>query len=163
MSVTLIAAVASNGVIGLNNTLIWKLPADQAFFRAQTIGKPILMGRKTFESLGRPLKDRKNVVLSRSLEEAPAGCILVSSLKEAIERYANDDLMVIGGAEIYRQSLPFADRLLLTEIEESFEGDTYFPEFDRSEWTLISRVDGVRDERNTLKYAFCTYERASSI
>ncbi|MFC5403654.1 dihydrofolate reductase [Cohnella soli] len=159
MTVTLIAAVASNGVIGNNNELIWRLPADMKYFKQQTIGKPVLMGRKTFESLGRPLKDRTNVILSRNLTDAPEGCVLVGSLDEALSRYADEELMIIGGAEIYAQSLKHADRLLLTEIGQSFEGDAYFPTFDRTQWKLVSRTEGVQDDKNTLPYAFCVYER----
>lgn len=160
MSVTLIAAVASNGIIGKDNELIWRLPADMAFFKSQTIGKPVLMGRKTFESLKRPLKDRKNVILSRSLPEAPDGCELVRSISEALEKHAGEELMVIGGAEIYAQTLAAADRLVLTEIDRAFEGDASFPAFDRAEWKLVSRTPGVQDERNAMPYSFCVYERA---
>ncbi|MFD0670227.1 dihydrofolate reductase [Cohnella sp. GCM10027633] len=159
MSVTLIAAVASNGIIGKDNELIWRLPADMAFFKRQTIGKPVLMGRKTFESLKQPLKDRTNVVLSRTLKEAPDGCELVRSIPEAIENYGDEELMVIGGAEIYEQTLAVADRLILTEIDRPFDGDASFPAFDREEWKLVSRTPGVQDERNLLPYSFCVYER----
>lgn len=159
MTVTLIAAVASNGVIGNDNRMPWRLPADMKFFVRETLGKPVLMGRKTFESLGKPLKDRTNVILSRSLQEAPEGCELVGSIPEALERYAGEDLMVIGGADIYAQTLRYADKLLITEIGQLFEGDAYFPDFDRQEWTLTSREEGVQDEKNVYPFAFCTYER----
>lgn len=159
MSVTLIAAVASNGTIGKDNELIWRLPADMAFFKNQTLGKPVLMGRKTFESLKRPLKDRTNIILSRSMPEAPEGCELVRSIPEALEKYGQEELMVIGGAEIYAQTMQAADRLILTEIDVPFEGDAVFPAFNRNEWKLVSRTPGVQDERNTLPYAFCVYER----
>src|SRR4051794_18019311 len=99
MTVTLIAAAASNGVIGINNSLPWRLPADMAFFKAQTIHKPVLMGRKTYESMGKPLKDRTNVILSRSLRAAPEGCQLVRSVEEAVQRFSDQELMVIGGEE----------------------------------------------------------------
>jgi len=161
MTVTLIAAVAENGVIGKDNRLIWRLPSDMKYFREQTLGKPVLMGRKTFESLGRPLKDRTNIVLSRTLESAPEGCELVRSVPEALAKYGADgELMVIGGADIYAQTLAAADRLLLTEIGQAFEGDTEFPAFDRNEWKLVSRAEGVLDEKNLLPHAFCVYEKA---
>ena len=160
MTITLIAAVASNGVIGNNNELIWRLPADMKYFRQQTIGKPVLMGRKTFESLGKPLKDRTNVILSRTLQEAPEGCELVRTIPEAIAKYGEDELMVIGGGDIYKQALEIADRLQLTEIAQAFDGDTYFPDFDRQEWKLVSREEGTQDDKNLLPYAFCVYERA---
>ncbi|RUS46850.1 dihydrofolate reductase [Cohnella sp. AR92] len=162
MTITLIAAVARNGVIGADNKLIWRLPADMKFFKSQTIGKPVLMGRKTFESLGKPLVDRTNIILSRTLETAPDSCVLVRTADEAIERVGSEEeLMVIGGAEIYRLLIGRADRLVLTEIRQDFEGDAHFPEFDRSDWELVSRTEGVQDERNTLPYAFCVYERRS--
>ncbi|QJD82577.1 dihydrofolate reductase [Cohnella herbarum] len=160
MTITLIAAVASNGVIGNNNELIWRLPADMKYFRQHTIGKPVLMGRKTFESLGKPLKDRTNVILSRTLQEAPEGCELVRTIPEAIAKYGEDELMVIGGGDIYKQALGIADRLQLTEIAQDFEGDTYFPFFDREEWKLVSREVGTQDDKNLLPFAFCVYERA---
>ncbi len=162
MTVTLIAAVASNGVIGRNNELPWRLPADMAYFKNQTMGKPVLMGRKTFESLRRPLKDRTNVVLSRTLKEAPEGCELVRTIPEALAKYGGEDLMVIGGAEIYRETLEAADRLLLTELSEPFEGDAFFPEFDRERWRLASREEGVLDERNAIPHFFCVYERVGN-
>ncbi|WP_372637517.1 dihydrofolate reductase [Cohnella sp.] len=161
MTVTFIAAVASNGVIGANNELPWRLPADLKYFKQNTLGKPVLMGRKTFESLGRPLKERTNVILSRTLEEAPEGCDLVRTIPEALAKYGGDDeLMVIGGAEIFTQMLPLADRLQLTEIGQPFEGDCFFPRFDKREWRLVSREEGVQDDKNRLPYAFCIYERS---
>ncbi|WEK55855.1 MAG: dihydrofolate reductase [Candidatus Cohnella colombiensis] len=162
MTVTLIAAVAANGVIGIHNELPWRLPADMAFFKQQTIGKPILMGRKTFESLKRPLKDRTNVILSRTMTAPPDGCELVHSISDAIERHRDEEIMVIGGAEIYAQVLPFADRMILTEIEQSFEGDAYFPSYDRSEWKLVSKTPGIVNDANLLSHSFCVYERAST-
>jgi Dihydrofolate reductase len=159
MTITLIAAVAQNGVIGIDNALPWRLPADMKFFKSETIGKPVLMGRKTFESLGKPLKDRTNIILSRTLAQAPEGCVLVRAAEDAVEKFGHGELMVIGGAEIYRQLIGRADRLVLTEVGGSFEGDAYFPEFDRSEWVLVSRTEGVQDEKNTHPYAFCVYER----
>jgi dihydrofolate reductase len=159
MTVTLIAAAANNGVIGVNNSLPWRLPADMAFFKAQTLHKPVLMGRKTFESMGKPLKDRTNVILSRSMKENPEGCFVVRSVKEALERFADHELMVIGGEEVFRQTLPFADRIILTEIEHEYKGDTFFPPFDRSVWKLVSRTPGVRDEKNTVPFSFCVYEK----
>ncbi|WP_239614430.1 dihydrofolate reductase [Cohnella mopanensis] len=159
MTVTLIAAVASNGTIGIDNQLPWRLPADMKYFKQNTIGKPVLMGRKTYESLGRPLKDRTNVILSRTLQQAPEGCELVSSIEEAIAKYNDVELMVIGGADIYAQMLEQADRLQLTEIGQPFEGDAFFPEYDKREWKLISREEGLQDNNNQLPYAFCVYER----
>ena len=117
------------------------------------------MGRKTFESLPSPLKDRTNIILSRTLEVAPEGCELVRSVDEAVEKYGDQELMVMGGEEIYTQMLDVADRMLITEIDQSFDGDAYFPDFDRNEWELISRIPGAQDERNVWPFTFCVYER----
>lgn len=155
----MIAAVARNGVIGAGNRLPWRLPADLAYFRRQTLGKTVVMGANTYRSLGRPLTGRHNVVLSRRMAEAPEGCDLVRSVEEVLRRYGDRELMVIGGAEVYRQFMPHADRLLLTEIDAEVEGDVFFPPFDRSEWQLVSRTPGVTDEKNALPHAFCVYER----
>jgi len=159
MPVTLIAAVAQNGVIGADNRLPWRLPADLAYFKNQTMGKTVLMGAATWRSIGRPLPGRHNVVLSRRMEKAPEGCDLVRSVEEALRLYGDRELMVIGGAEVYRQFLPHADRMLITEIGAEFEGDARFPDFDRHEWKLASRTPGVTDEKNPLPHAFCVYER----
>lgn len=159
MSISMIAAAASNGVIGANNRLPWRLPAEMAYFVDQTKGKTVLMGRKTFESLKGPLKNRTNVILSRTLADAPEGCELVRSAEEALMRYGGEELMVIGGEEIYRLMLPYADRILLTEIGQAFEGDARFPELSPNEWKPVSRTPGVRDEQNDLPYEFVVYER----
>jgi dihydrofolate reductase len=160
MTITLIAAAGANGVIGAGNALPWRLPAEMAYFKAQTIGKTVLMGRKTFESFGsRPLKDRDNVILSRTMKEAPEGCRLFRTVEEAVAALAGEEIMVIGGAEIYALTLPVADRILLTEIARSYEGDAYFPEFDKRDWVLVSRTPGVRDEKNDVDYDYCVYER----
>jgi dihydrofolate reductase len=159
MSISLIAAVAANGAIGKDNRLLWRLPADMAYFVAMTKGKTVLMGRKTFESLGRPLRNRTNVILSRSWREAPEGCILVRSPEEALERFKQEELMVIGGEEIYRLMLPHAQNVLLTEIDREYEGDAHFPALDPQMWALVSRTSGIRDEKNDLPYAFAVYHR----
>lgn len=159
MSISLIAAAASNGVIGKDNRLLWRLPADMAYFVANTKGKTVLMGRKTFESLGRPLRDRTNVIMSRTWQEAPEGCILVRSPEEALDRFKDEELMVIGGEEIYRLMLPHASRVLLTEIDREYEGDAYFPALNPEEWALVSQTPGVRDEKNDLPFVFSVYHR----
>lgn len=163
MTVTLIAAAARNGVIGSNNELPWRLPAEMAYFTANTLHKPVLMGRKTFQSLKRPLRDRTNVVLSRTISSVPEPCVLVRTLEEAMNLFPEQELMVIGGADVYKQALPYADRILLTEIERDYDGDAYFPPFDKREWNLVSRTPGVRDEKNDVPYSFCVYERTHDI
>lgn len=160
MAVILIAAMGKNRVIGHHNKLPWRLPEDMAFFRRTTTGNPVLMGRKTFESFGaRPLKNRVNIVLTRSTDYAPEGAEIAHSVEEALSRHRSGDVYVIGGEEIYRQLLPVADRIVLTEIESEFEGDAFFPEFSGAEWKLVDSVKGVENEENPYSYSFCTYER----
>ncbi|MHA6529000.1 dihydrofolate reductase [Paenibacillus sp. BAC0078] len=162
MSISMIWAMAANNVIGKDNDMPWHLPRDFAYFKAETLGKRMLMGRKTWESLGgKPLKGRTSVVLTRDNSFTPEGAIVVHSLEEAVaEGRKEDELMIIGGAEIYKLMLPFADKLLVTRIEEEIEGDTRFPEVDWSEWREISSTQGIRDEKNPYDYRFYVYERS---
>jgi dihydrofolate reductase len=159
--VTIIAAIAANNVIGNNNALPWRLPADLQRFRRLTTGHSIIMGRKTFDSLGRLLPERTHVVLSHRAGFSPSGVVLVGSLAEALRRCAGqDEVFVIGGAEIYRLALAHADRLQLTEIRRDFAGDAHFPDLDRSDWTETFR-EAHRGEAE-FDYDFVTYERKIS-
>ncbi|MDT3424696.1 dihydrofolate reductase [Paenibacillus forsythiae] len=162
MSISLIWAMGEGGVIGKDGGMPWRLPRDFAFFKAQTMGKTMLMGRKTWDSLGRrALPGRTSVILTRDEGFAPEGAETVHSLEEALELgRGQDELMVIGGAEIYRMTLPFADKLIVTRIEESFAGDTFFPETDWSKWHEVSSTQGIRDEKNPYDYRFVVYERS---
>ena len=149
-SVELIVAVARNGVIGGENKMLWHVPEDFRHFKTVTMGLPVVMGRKTFESIGRPLPGRRNVVLTRSVDWRHEGVEVVHDWKEAKALLADAPcLMVIGGGELYRQTLPEADVLWITEMDKGFEGDTSFPTFDRSEWSdeLLSELspDEKRD------------------
>ena len=136
--ISIIVAVAENGTIGDRNTLLWHISEDLKHFKALTSGHPVIMGRKTYESLGRPLPNRTNVVLTRGDGEFP-GCRVVHALDEALALFpAGEELFVIGGAQIYAQALPLADRLYLTRVCHPYEGDTSFPGWDESEWRLIS-------------------------
>jgi dihydrofolate reductase len=159
----MIAAMAHNRAIGIDNRMPWRLPAEMAHFKRSTLGKTVLMGRKTFESLGaRPLKDRLNVVLTRSQSYAPEGCEVVNSLQEALERYAgsaHSELAVIGGAEVYKLFLPYADKLLLTEVEAEIEGDAFFPSFNENEWMLTESESYSKDEKNAYDFCIRTYVR----
>lgn len=138
--VSIIAAVARNGVIGRNNHLPWHLPEDLKRFRALTMGHHVVMGRKTWESIGRVLPGRTMVVVSRDPSYRAAGCLTAGSLEAGIGLCGDDpEVFVIGGAEIYREALPLATRMYLTRIEEEIAGDTWFPEFRNEEWTEISR------------------------
>jgi dihydrofolate reductase len=160
MSITLIWAMGENGVIGRDNGLPWRLPADMAFFKAQTTGKTVLMGRKTWESMNaKPLPNRVNVVLTRDKAFKAEGAEVIHSYDEAVKYSEHEELMVIGGAEIFKDFLPVAERLLVTVIEEAFEGDTFFPEFDWSLFYLTDEREGIRDDKNPYKYKFLTYER----
>ncbi len=149
-----------NRLIGRKNTLPWKLPADMAWFKKNTMGKPILMGRKTYESIGRPLPGRVNLILSRQSDLEIAGCTVVGSLVEAQAAVPDaEEIMVMGGAEIYALLMDQADCLYITEIDAAFEGDAWFPEFDRNAWQELSRQSGVIDDKNIYPYVFMKLER----
>ncbi|MFZ5757021.1 MAG: dihydrofolate reductase [Pseudomonadota bacterium] len=167
MLVSLIAAVADNGVIGRDNKLPWHLPGDLKYFKATTLGKPVIMGRKTWESLGRPLPGRTNIVITRQSGYAPAGAKVTASLDEALALAAQvalidgvDECVVIGGAEIYAQALPRCDRLYLTEVRAQVAGDAFFPAFDRRDWRETKREDFRAEGPNPYDYGFVVYERA---
>jgi dihydrofolate reductase len=159
-SLALIAAVASNGVIGKDNKLLWHLPDDMARFKALTTGNAVIMGRKTWESLPekfRPLPKRHNIVLTRAASFPAAGATLAHSIDEAIAVAGAGSIFVIGGEQIYALALPLATRLELTEIDATFDGDAYFPPFDRAAWREVARESRVGD--GELNYSFVTYER----
>lgn len=149
-----------NRLIGRNNALPWKLPADMAWFKKSTMGKPILMGRKTYESIGRPLPGRTNLILTRQTDLQIEGCTEVHSLDEAKAAVPEaDEIMVMGGAEIYTLLFDQAERLYITEIDTAFEGDAWFPEFDRSQWKETFHASHQPDEKNAYPYAFIIMER----
>ena len=152
------------GLIGIENRLPWKMPADMAWFRRHTLGKPILMGRKTFESFGgRTLPQRQNIVLTRDHQYSHPGIDVVHSIREAIEVVPDSaEMMVIGGSELYRQMLLRADRLYLTQVEGIFKGDAWFPDVDWSEWQKIESEFGVQDEKNPFNCQFTLFERHSN-
>ncbi len=155
MIISLIAAMGRNGVIGNENSLIWKIPNDMKRFKAMTTGKTVVMGRKTFESIGRPLPNRTNIILTRDKTYKAEGCIVVHSVDEAIKKSNSDEVMIIGGAQIYKVFLLKADRLYLTLIDAEFEGDAYFPEFNKDEWKEIFR----EDHNEEYNYSFVNFER----
>ncbi|USB34926.1 dihydrofolate reductase [Paenibacillus sp. YPG26] len=164
MGITLIWAMAQGGVIGKDNKLPWRLPADLAFFKAQTLGKTMIMGRKTWESIGsKPLPGRHNVVLTLDERYIAEGGVTVHSIHEALDlQKQNEELMVIGGAGVFQHFLPYADKLLVTFIDEEIEGDVVFPQFDWSEFRITEEIQGVQDEKNRHPYRFVTYERIRS-
>lgn len=157
---SIIVAVAENGVIGDNNSLLWHISEDLRNFKRITSGHPVVMGRRTFESLGRPLPNRTNVVITRQ-DIAFEGCTVVHSLAEAVAMFpADEEVFIIGGAQIYAEALPLADRFYLTRVGRSYEGDTSFPEWRESDWRLVSREEFQRGERFDAPFAFELYERA---
>ncbi|MNW33364.1 Dihydrofolate reductase [compost metagenome] len=160
MGISMIWAMAQNGVIGQDNKLPWRLPRDMAFFKEQTINKTVLMGRKTWESFGgKSLPNRRNVVLTRDQCYQVEGAEVIHSLEEGLQLAKQEELMVIGGAEIYALFWPHADRLIVTRIEETFEGDTTFPELDWNGWNIVSETPGIKDDRNPYEYRFVVYEK----
>ncbi|WP_020060713.1 dihydrofolate reductase [Bacillus sp. 123MFChir2] len=159
--ISLLVAMDKNRLIGKENQLPWHLPADLAYFKKVTMGHPIIMGRKTFESIGRPLPGRTNIILTRNPNYEMEGCKVIHSINDVkkMDEQMNEELFVIGGAEIFKEVLPFADRLYITKIEEVFEGDTFFPEINYNEWEEISVTQGVTDEKNPYTYAYHVYGR----
>jgi dihydrofolate reductase len=159
---SLIAAMAANRVIGVNNTLPWRLPADLAHFKTLTMGHHMIMGRKTYESLGKPLPGRTSVIVTRDAGFSAPGCVVTYSLDEAVAACEGDtEAFFIGGAELYRQALELADRIYLTEVRVEVAGDAWFPEFDRALWCETSRTICRADERNPHDYDFVVLERVT--
>lgn len=155
--ISLIAAVSKNRVIGDSNKLIWHLPADLKRFKDLTVGNSILMGRKTYESIGRPLPNRRNIIITKDENYKVDGCEVVNSIEEALLLTSND-CFIIGGGEIYKQTIDLADKIYLTIIDGDFTGDTTFPELPKS-WYVSSKDDFSADEKNAYNYSFILYEK----
>ena len=163
MNLSLIWAMSRNRVIGRDNQLPWRLPEDLKFFKRVTMGCPVIMGRRTFESIGRPLPGRRNVILSRVGFDAPGGVDVAVDLTAAIDRVADaDQCFVIGGAEAYRLALPLADTLFCTHVDAEVDGDTFFPEFDLDAWTVTSDESFAADERHAFAFSIRSYQRRST-
>lgn len=160
-TLSLIVAHADNRIIGKDNDMPWHLPADLAYFKKMTLGKPIVMGRKTYESIGRPLPGRKNIVISRNADYQVDGVIVVPSVEEAIAAAGDvSEVMVIGGGAIYEHCLPAASRLYITHIKASIDGDTLFPEYDKvNEWEKVTSEWRDADDKNQYDLDFCIYEK----
>jgi dihydrofolate reductase len=156
---SLIVAIAKNRVIGFENKMPWHLPAELAYFKRVTMGHPIIMGRKTFESIGRPLPGRRNIVVSRDRAYVAAGVDVVHSLEAATATCKNENAFIIGGATLYAEALPKVDRLYITEIDASPDGDTFFPALDGREWKETSRERRERDEKNQFDVSFIVLDR----
>ena len=165
MIVSMIAAVAQNGIIGKDNDLVWNLPDDMKYFMQTTSGHPIIMGRKNYESIPdkfRPLPNRTNIIVTRNTDYTAEGAIVVFSLEDALsaaKETGADEVFIIGGGEIYSIGFPYADKLYISEIEGIYDGDTFFPEYNRDEWKETSRIHHPADDRHETAFDFVVYDR----
>lgn len=160
MKLSIIVAVSRNLVIGKDNQLIWKLSADLKRFKALTTGHAIIMGRKTFDSIGKPLPNRTSIVITRQKDYKIEGCLVVNSLEEALEKASDQkEVFVIGGGSIYEEAIAKADKIYYTKVHKNFDGDTFFPALDLKEWESVSRQDCMPDEKNEVPYSFIDYKR----
>jgi len=157
--ISIIAAMDENHLIGANNDLPWHLPADLQRVKLLTTGNSIILGRKNHESIGRPLPNRKNIVVTRDIHYEAPGCTVVNSIDAAIDAADGDEIFIFGGANIYQQTLDIAQRMYLTFIHETFDGDTYFPDFDPDQWIETLRESHYPDEKNKYAYTFVTLTR----
>lgn len=159
--VTIIAAIAENNALGKDNQLIWYLPADLKRFKKETVNHAVIMGRKTFESMGKPLPNRTNILVTRDKNYKAEGCVVVNSINEAIKEAAkvDENPFILGGAEIYKQAMSYTDRLDVTFVHHKFEADVFFPEIDKKIWKETSREDFKADDKNKYGYSFVTFKR----
>ncbi len=156
----IIVAISENNAIGKNNQLLWHLPADLKHFKEITTGNTIIMGRKTFDSIGKPLPNRRSIVISRNTNLTIPGVEIVASLEKALELCKHDqEAFIIGGAEIYQQALPYATHIYLTRIHQKYEADTFFPAIDPSGWKELNSVTHLADEKNEVAYTFSEMEK----
>lgn len=160
---TLIAAIGKNNELGKNNDLIWHLPADLKRFKKITSGHHIIMGRNTYESIGKPLPNRTSIIISRNLDYKAEGCFVTNSIEKALEIAKNDTSpFIIGGAQIYKQALDIVDCLDICKVHEDFDADVFFPEIDLSVWEVIDKQDFLADDKNKHNYSFVKYQRIVS-
>ncbi len=159
--ITIIAAIAKNNALGKDNDLIWHLPADLKRFKKVTSRHHILMGRNTFESIGKPLPNRTSVIITRNQDYFKDGCLIANSIEEALEISKDDDTFIIGGAQIYKQAIEkgLVDKLDVTIVHHDFEADVFFPEIDMNVWKEVAREDFKADEKNKYDYSFVSYIR----
>nr|WP_289036599.1 dihydrofolate reductase [uncultured Allobacillus sp.] len=156
---SLMVAFDENQVIGYQNGMPWHLPNDLKYFKKVTTGKPIVMGRKTFESIGRPLPNRENIIMTRDENYQQEGCTIIHSWDE-LERFNDhDEIIIIGGAQLFEKAIDFVDRMYVTIIHDTFEGDTYFPKVNWNHWEEVSKQKGIVDEKNKHEHDFYVYER----
>lgn len=162
MTISLVVAASENNVIGKDNRLLWHLPNDMKFFKNTTWGMPVIMGRKTFESLGKPLAGRTNIVMTRDKDFTAKGATVCSNMEEAMKAAAETDakeVFVIGGGEVYKQVLPHANRVYLTRVHTKLEGDAFFPELPATDWILLSQLDFTADAKHAFAYSFQVWQR----
>ncbi|PHS27143.1 MAG: type 3 dihydrofolate reductase [Methylophaga sp.] len=160
MKIALIVATDQQGLIGKDNDLPWHLSADLQYFKKVTMGKPIIMGRNTHESIGKALPGRKNIIITKNKKYKAEDCIIVHSKEEALNECKDEDeVMVMGGASLYKQFLPRADKLYLTLVHANLEGDTWFPQWYQNEWQQISREHHLADDKNEYPYSFIVYQK----
>ncbi|WP_226034743.1 dihydrofolate reductase [Aquibacillus saliphilus] len=160
--ISLLYAMDKNRVIGYNNELPWRLPKDLKFFKELTTSNMVIMGRKTFDSMNGPLPNRKNVIVTRDKSYQQNDCEVIHSVDKVIDWSTDNpevEYFVIGGGNIFEQILPYADRMYMTYIDESFPGDTYFPDFDESVWQITKKIKGIKDDNNPYDYYFIQYDR----
>lgn len=164
--ISMIAAVAENGVIGVGNAMPWHIASDFAFFKRTTMGKPMIMGRKQFESVGKPLPGRTNILVSRQKDYQPDGVIVINDFAAAIDHAKTiaeadgaDEIMIIGGGEIYALGMPLADRLYISHVAVSPDGDRFFPDIDPAKWRIIDEPEVITSEKDHKTYKICIYER----
>jgi len=160
--ITIIAAIGKNNELGKNNDLIWHLPADLKRFKKVTTGHHIIMGRNTFESIGKPLPNRTSIIITRNKDYFKDGCLIANSIEEAIHLTKGKDAFIIGGAQIYQQALEkdLVDRLDITTVHSEFDADVFFPEIDAAIWKEVSKEDFKADEKNKFDYSFVSFEKA---
>lgn len=164
MRITLLVAMSQEGVIGINNRLPWHLPADLAYFKQKTLHKTIVMGRHTYESIGKPLPHRTNLVLTTNPHYTAQGCEVYHSISACLAaKQGIEELIVIGGAQIYQAFLPLATHLAITQVHHQVQGDTFFPTYDKSEWCLLKETYHPQDELNEFAMTFCLYERQNKV
>ena len=159
--ITLIVAAAENNAIGKNNQMLWHLPNDFKYFKKNTLEHSVVMGRKTFDSIGKPLPERRNIILTRDMNYTHEEVDVANSVQEVLNFCRDErEIFIIGGAEIYKQTLPLADKILLTRVHTTIDGDAYFPELLDHEWKLVSAEKHEKDEKHAFDYTFEVYERA---
>lgn len=158
--ISIIAAIGKNRELGLNNSLPWNLPADLKHFKEKTLNKTIVMGKRTFDSIGKPLPQRKTVILTDDAGFLPPeNCVVAHCIEDIFKNYKEKEIMICGGASVYEQFLPYADFLYLTLIHYDFKADTFFPDFNISDWEKIERIDNKPDKKNPYSYSFLTFKK----